>query len=288
MTEERQIVQEQDVPEIEIEEAYAPEVETPEASPEPEWSSEDAEEARLFGWKDDQEFKGEKPEGYIADPREYMERVQRSRIFQAMQQKLDDAQTSAAEQARKMQAVTKAAVERQKADYERELEKIRQDQRAAVEVGDTDAYDAAEKRRAELQAPQDVDPEPEKPKVDPYITEYMATENGAWLNNPILRDAAAKLVGANQAVLAGSVQDQVAYAEAEIRKMYPSYFPQQERSKPRAVVDGGGLAGGRLAKDAFSKLPEDAKSTFNQQVKDGLFEDTKEDREWFANEYNAA
>ena len=266
-------------------------IEQPE--PRPQWDSETVEDAKLFGWKAPDEWQGEKPEGYIDNPEEFLDRVQRSRIFKTMQDKLERAETNHQDQARRLEAMNAKALELQKSQYQSQLDAIVKAQRTAVEEGDTDRWDALERQRGDLmkQAPQEQHVQQQNAGPDPYVSGYVNSENGAWLRNPILYSTAVELINKNPVVMAQGAQQQIEYAEAEVRKMYPAYFPQHDKPKmpAKTVVDGGGLAGGAAKiNGAFAKLPADAKQQFQRFVKQGLFEDTKEGREEYANEYNAA
>ena len=253
----------------------------------PEWSPEDEEEARLFGWKPKTEWQGELPQGYIEKPEEFLDRVKRSRIFKTMQDKLSD-------QERKLGAMSDKALERQRQQHEAQLQDITAKQRRAVEEADTDAWDRLEKQKTDLQKNQP-QAEPAQQQVDPYLTEYRGTEQGAWTNNPVLVQTGVQLLNANPVVngapiLAQDAKAQVAYAEQELRKMYPAYFPSQTKPAPRQNVDAGGLASGApsSARTAFDKLPSDARQAFKRFVERGVYQDNKQDREEYANEYNAA
>lgn len=271
------------------------EAETAEAPPkQSEWSSEDEQEARLFGWKAPEEWQGEKPQGYIDNPQEYLDRVQRSRIFKTMQDKLQTQEQQAAETARRMEAMNKQALERQKAQFETEMQSITSQQRKAVEEADTDAWDRLERQRADLLKAQPTEPQSTQPPgPDPYVQQYINSDEGKWLHNPILRNTAYQLIQETPAALAMPPKEQIAYAEAEMRKMYPTYFPQgaqkQQATPPRQTVDPGGMAPPSSAqRSAFDKLPDDAKKQFKRFVAEGLFKDDKKDREEYANDYNAA
>lgn len=272
---------------VEADESDVQEPEAAAPAPAQEWNAEDEEEARLFGWKPKAEWVGDLPPGYIEKPEEYLDRVKRSRIFKTMQDKLT-------EQERKLGTMSERALERQKAQYEAQLQDISAKQRRAVEEADTETWDALERQKADLQknAPQ---PEAPQQQADPYLTEYRQTEQGAWTNNPVLMKTGVDLINANPVVngvpiMAQDAKAQVAYAEQELRKMYPAYFPSAAKPKPRQNVDAGGLASGApsAGRSAFEKLPSDAKQAFKRFVERGVYEDSKKDREDYANEYNAA
>lgn len=271
-----------------VTDAGTPQEPTP-SEPVVEFDPEDVDEAKLFGWKSPDEWQGEKPQGYIDNPAEYLDRVKRSRIFSTMQTKLDEQARESQETTRRLAAMNDSALKRQKAQFEAEISRITEGQRAAVEDADTATFDKLEKQRQDVIGRYSEQSTQAQPQVDPYFQEYAASDAGAWVANPILKQAAAQLINANPAMLAKPAKAQIEYAEAEIRKMYPAYFPKTDDPKPkpqtRQVVDGGGLAGGGVKQTAFSKLPADAKAQFSRFVQEGTFENTKADQEEYANEY---
>lgn len=254
---------------------------------EPEWSDEEADEARAFGWKAPDEWGGEKPPTYVGDPRSYMERIQNSKPFKVLTERQAKLEAEFSERARKLDEMNARAMEAQRAKYEADMQDITARQRRAVELADPDAFDALEKQRSAMVAPEPV--APVVPDVDPYVQEY-AKQND-WVNNPVLRDAGSKIIDANPAARAMSAKDQLAYAEQEVRKMYPAYFtadePDANKPAPRQRVDGGGLGSAAAqAKDPFNKLPTEAKAAFKRFVSEGIFENTAEGRKAYVADYN--
>lgn len=262
----------------------------------PEWSAEDEEEARLFGWKSPDEWQGDKPAGYIGKPDEFLERVQRSRIFKTMQEKLQSTESQAAELARKQEAMNQRAIERQREIHEAEMQRISAAQRRAVDEADTETYDRLEAEKRGLaerqQTQQEQHQPPPRTTPDPFISQYR--DENDWAKDPILWREASQVV--DMGIQAGIIQTddpraQIELVERTFRNKYPHMFQSKDRPAPAPQrVDGGGLAsgGGARASGAFAKLPGDAKASFTRFVKEGLYKDTKEDREEFANEYNAA
>jgi hypothetical protein len=207
-----------------------------------------------------------------------------------MQSKLEDQATSNQELVRKLETMNEVGLKRQRQQFDTELQRISKSQRAAVEEADTATFDRLEQEKQDvIKDYSEQTPKP-GPQIDPEVQAYKSSETGAWLNNPVLHETAARLIDANPAMLAQPAKTQLEYAEGEIRKMYPAYFPKKEEPKPkpqRQVVDSGGLAGGGMpSATKFSKLPGEARTQFDKFVKDGIFADTKEDREEYANEYN--
>lgn len=268
----------------EIEEVETPEADTPDAEaveqpPAREWSQDQEEEARAFGWKPPEEWVGEKPSGYIDDPREWLERLDRFTPFKKLREQQQ-------EQVRKLESTFQAQMERiqqrEREEYDRRLQQIQAAQRKAVSEADTEAWDRLEQAKASLRPPEPV----EAVKHDPIPPELRAQKQ--WLNDPMLVDHGAKAIeiGYKTGDLrpGASAAEQVEYAEQKVQAYFPHLFQEPEKRKPAPKVDGGGLAP-KQQKSSFNTLPKDARDAFFRQVERGIFEDTKEDREFFYNEY---
>lgn len=278
-----------DAPEADLTPQDPPAEAGAEEAPARTWSQEDEEEARAFGWKAPDEWRGDKPPTYIDDPAQYLERLSRSKPFRVMQERYEAQQ----EAVRKIEAVTQRAMEAQRAQYEDRIKALQSQQLRAVEAGDVKGYQAISQNIEALQkaAPQVETP---PPGPDPYVQEYMASEEGKWLQDPALKQTAAQIIDMAPHVQAMPAQQQVAYAKAELAKMFPDKFAPpapQPAARPRpSPVEGGSLAGGRGG-DAFSKLPAEAKEAFARQKAQGFFDhlgDEKAAKEFYAKEYNNA
>jgi hypothetical protein len=252
-------------------------VEQPEA-PAKDWSDEEETDARILGWKSPDEWKGEQPPGYIADPREYLERLEKSTPFRKQREHYDA-------KLRGMERVLKAQAERQlaqqKQDYEARMAEIARRERQAVEEGNVEDWERLQGIKAKMPRP-----EPVAPAEDPV---EAIKDDFPWLGDGYLRQQAAVL--AQEAVQAGTDPNDARalaeYAEPRLRKYYPHLFDDAQpeaQPKPQPRVDGGGLAGSRK-RAGFDTLPSDVKAEFNRQVKMGVFKDTKDDKEFFFNEY---
>ena len=277
-------------------EAEAIEVEAVEAdqddSPQAEWSADEEQEAIALGWKPPTEWKGEKPSGYIDDPRRYLERAESFSPFRKLREKseaeLAKIRSETDERLRRIEAVNTKALERQRQQHAAELDQLEQYKRAAVQSGNVQQYDAIDQRQRQLMAQPPVEaaqpeaqPAPEPP--DPVAVEYV--EKNEWVKNPILRKAAVDLIDANPAILASDTATQIKYAESEMRRMYPAYFtdaPQPAQAGQK--VHGGGLAGGKSS--AFDKLPAEAKAAYARFAKDGLYANDAKGKEEYANDYS--
>lgn len=250
----------------------------------PEWSDEDAEAAKALGWKDPAEWEGEKPAGFIDDPRRYLERAESFGPFRKLREQME----AQGESLRKIEVVTAKAVERvreqERERFEAELAAIREGQRRAVEEADTDTFDALEKKREGLKAPEFDDVAPAE--ADP-LAPFKAEK--PWLNDPVLVNHGSILIdGAlKRGAISGDVGEQIAYAERELAKYYPHMFAG-DKAKPKASPVAGDVIAPSRKKSGFDSLPSDAKSAFMSEVKKGIFKNIEEDREFFYNEYTAA
>jgi len=254
----------------------------------PEWTADDEEAARALGWKDASEWQGEVPAGIIADPRRYLERAENFGPFRKLKEKL----TAQEEMLRKLETVTAKQIERDRKaaeeSYNREIAAVREAQRRAAEVGDVDEHDRLEKRREGLKPPV-VEDAPSKTKAEDPTAPFHAAK--PWLADPILRRQASDII--QMALSAGEpvpsiadVAGQIDFAEKRLAVYYPHLF-QSGGSAPKpkpSPVAGDVLAPGRR-RAGFDTLPDSAKSVFKRQVAQGIFQDTKEDREFFHDEY---
>jgi hypothetical protein len=255
----------------------------------PDWTDEDAAEARAFGWKAPDEWHGERPDGYIDDPRRYMDRANNFRPFKVQREQMARMEADYAERFGRLEAVTAKTLEQQRAQYDRDLAAIKQQQLDAVDAADRQRFDALERQKDALTKPPEMPAPAAKPAIDPEIEAYAKAND--WVNNPILRRAGAELIDAG-GYASRPAREQLEYAEREVRRLYPHAFapapvangaqpqPQQQR------VDPGGLGGGAFKAGAFEALPAEAKATFKRFVEMDIgFKDTPEDRKRYADDY---
>jgi hypothetical protein len=288
MTDETQDPQEFEGGEVEAVEAPAPEAEAP---AQPEHAPDDVEEARLFGWKSPDEWVGDKPAGYIEDPKRFLDRIKESRIFKTLDAQREAERKRMEDHLRRLDHVAQQTIKAQKEDYERRIADIETRQRRAVETADVAAFDALEKQKRTMQAPQ-FEPGPEQPQgPSPVVAEYA--EKNDWVKDPALRMEGAQAI---DIAMKSGMQfrddaEQLAYAESVMKRKYPHMFqapaPAPVAPSGPAKVDGGGLAGGSpLRSGAFTKLPPEAHAAFKKDVERGLFTNDEKGRNEYARLYN--
>jgi hypothetical protein len=269
---------------------------TPQPAEAPKWAPEVENEARALGWKAPDEWKGEVPGSYIDNPERYLERAENFAPFRKVKEKLKDVETQAEERLRKIETVLSQTFERKQAELVRQIEQIKAEKVKAVEVGDVESFKALEKRedalRKDAEAPQEApQQQPQANKDEVNAIEKWRTDK-PWFGvqskefNSVMTKAAADLYA--QATQRGmSIPERLAFVDGQMRDAFPHKFGALP-VPGGAAVEGGLTFGGGSTASAYDKLPADAKKDFLRFVAKGVFNDTKEDRATYAEDYNAA
>jgi hypothetical protein len=272
--------------------AIAPDV-SEEAAPvaAPQVAPDDVEEARLFGWKAPEEWVGDKPAGYIDDPKRYLDRIKDSRIFKTLNEQRERERRQMEDHLRRLDHVSGEAVKMLRAEYDAKVAQLNAQQRQAVETADVAQYERLQRQKDSLRPPQ-FDAAPVAPQASPVVAEYEAKNE--WVKDPVLRMEGAQAI--DLAMRSGTrfadEAAQLQYAEGVMRRKYPHMFQpaQAAQTAPTgpARVDSGGLAaGGAFGKaSAFAKLPPEAQAQFRKDAERGLFSNDEKGRARYAELYN--
>ncbi len=244
--------------------------------------------AREQGWRPVEEWSGDTSKHQSAE--EFLERNQRSKERGDSLLKAENARQ--ASQIDGMQKTLDDLVKfTKKADSrarQKALDEIRAEQRAAVEEGDTAAFDAAADKMTALE--KDVAEEPaakteQNPDDDPAFIEWA--KDNDWYGAD--GDPELTLFAEESAtVIARKYKGAELYKRVEdrVRAKFPDHFKaagNPNRGKASAVE---GTANTKPAgKTLWSEVPKDAHSVFKSFVEQGLYEDTKEGREQYADVY---
>ena len=174
--------------------------------------------------------------------------------------------------------------------------------RAAVESGDTDAYDQAE--QAELAAltglAKQAEVEPDKPSGLPA---HVQAEVEGWLGENLWFNSNVEMQGVasqhHEQLLKEkpglTIGENLKEVRAYVARRYPEAFATSEE-KRGSPVEGGSrsVGGGGRTTGRYSKLPKEAKDQCDSQIKEGLFardddgkliEETAKKRERYAKLY---
>ncbi|MDP6801117.1 MAG: hypothetical protein QF744_15010 [SAR202 cluster bacterium] len=249
-------------------------------------------EARELGWRPQEEWSGDTSRWMPAS--EFMERNERLKgrgdgILQAenrkLAQEISALKDTVAGFSDHMQKVEKRS-------FQRAFQELSEQRREAVEAGDVEAFDQVQTQMVGLQK-EVAEAAPAapagSPDDDPGFTNWLADND--WYNADVtmtmFANQAAPIVGRKTGL---SPADGRAFYDAvteEVRLAHPEKFSNPRRQRAATVENGGGATtgGGGKSKGQYSKLPPEAKEACATFTKQGLYEDTPQGREKYADIY---
>lgn len=229
--------------------------------------------AREGGWVPEAEWEGEPPDAGFRTAQEFVDYgenrgptrdEQNRRLSQelaASKRLHEETQTALSE----FKTYHDGVAERAKADALTELEAK---QREAVEAGDIEGFDEAQKDIKALDKPAEAD----SPDNDPVFKAWNGEND--WYNGDIkmtlYANNIAPIVSKKTRLEGRPYYDAIA---AEVRKEFPGHFRNSKRDDPPSV-EGGGKPGGerKSGKKTYADLPREAKDACDrfckQTVKD--------------------
>lgn len=243
--------------------------------------------ARALGWAPLEEWRGDPKRWRPAD--EYLDRAYANRpIFEERIDKIDGELTGVKKQLSEATDVLRDMNERSRAAFEKGYNKAKQEiearRRTAVEQGDTDAFDAADKELQDLEEQKPPAAPAKKPdgegggegegedggsgrqqerQVDPYLQQWV--DRNSWYNeDPELQSVAAAM---ERVVIQKmpNLKERLDYIEGEIKKRYPEKFENQNRRAPSSVGRGSGSGSrGRGKGKSLEDLPSEAKKAYRK------------------------
>ena len=232
--------------------------------------------AREMGWRPKDEWEGDDAGWMEAD--RFMERQDKRRAVANEEFKTENEKLRAELKAE--QAEMKATIEdfkgwQTKAEeriYKKALRDVQATQRKAVEDGDTEAFDAAQKEADELVA--DAQKPVEQRKVNPdQIPAYTAWHaKNSWYNTDLRLTREANALGPEINRIYGLTPEQPEFYEKiteQLKEDFPDKFENPARKRASAVEEGTGT---KAKKDAgYSDLPAEAKAACDRFVKQKIF-----------------
>ena len=233
--------------------------------PAPSMSSEDK--ARAMGWVPQGEWRGDKARWVDAD--QFLERgehlvpVLRERT-DAMAKKIDELQNSIKQFADYHSKTEQRA-------YERAVEMIKREMKAAVKVGDEEAFDHAQAQYERLTKETEQRPQS---KVDPEFEDWrqVNTWYGSDKQLTALANSVADMLVQEQPELKGKAF--LKEVERQVKEVRPDKFRNPAQDKPPSVHGGESTGGSKPTGKGYRDLPAEAKMMCDQFVKAGLL--TKE------------
>jgi len=225
--------------------------------------------AKRMGWVSEENFKGDKDRWIEAE--KFVERGENELpIMRERMRKMDGTIVGLNSTISGMKDTFGKFQEHQagvsKRAYDKAIKDITSRQREAVEKGDTDSFDKAEKEKEDLVQEVPVDNIPEgNPAAETEFNQWVA--GNEWFNEPDLQKYASTISVylQDQTGLTGvKLYDEV---KKEVELRFPDRFKNQRRKEPTVVV-GDGEAPVKPGKQTFGNLPKDAQESCNQFIKD--------------------
>lgn len=240
--------------------------------------------AREMGWKPKEEWDGDSERWMPAE--EFVERNERLQkradsIAQAeikrLEGRISELQATINDLGQHMKKADQRA-------YQKALDDLKAQQREAVEQGDTKAYEQAERQMENLKKDVEAADEAGGQQARPDADFRAWHAENAWYDDDVeatvYADQIAPVVARKTGYKGRALYDAVAQ---EVKKKFPDKFGNPRRSRPQAVENAGTSSG--QAKTLWDQVPREDRAAFKRFVEQGLYKDTKEDREKFADIY---
>lgn len=261
-----------------LSEGFSEAAEGPDTAPE-----NDAEaKAREMGWKPKEEWEGDTSNWMPAE--DFIERNERLKNRGDEILKADNAKLTAELQELKRTVgdlkdhLTKA----DKRAYDRAIKDLKSRQRQAVEDGDTQAFEQVEREMQDLtKQAEEATPQQQQDQPHPDFPAWHA-ENPWYGTDPLMSARAEEI--AERLSKRGDLQGREFFdaVTEQIKREYPDKF---ETKRKASSVEGASGTNGGGDGSKWSKVDKEGREAFKRFVKQGVFEDTKADREQYAADY---
>lgn len=246
--------------------------------------------AREMGWKPAEEWEGDTSRHLTAeqfvDRNEFLQQ-RADKIAQAeisrLRSEVSDLKTTISDLGSHMKKADQRALERARKELQTQMD-------SAVEEGDTDAYNRAKQGIADLdeevqEATKGAEAAPNNADNDPAFIAWHKDNDWYGPDGDVKATIYAEEIAP---VVARKYQGADLYDEItkRVRQEFPDLFKPAENSNRRKPppVEGASAAGGG-GKTLWSKVDKEGREAFARFVKQGVFEDKKEDREQYARDY---
>lgn len=226
-------------------------------------------EAKAQGWVPQDEFKGDPSKWRSAE--EFVERgKQITPILKERNEKLvrdiERLNSKLESQSEAVQELMQYYSKAEQRAYQKAFNELKSKQREAVEVGDTEAYEAAEREIDELTKTPPPQPKAPKAQNEPPAEYFDFLEENKWYAEDRELAEYADFIGTRLVGTVKSNKDFYAEVAKRVKARYPEKFDNPKRSAAQAVEGAGSppKAKGR----GYNDLPADAKAQCDRFVKE--------------------
>lgn len=231
----------------------------------------EVERAKMTGWAPKENFKGD-PEKWVPAEEWNRRTDEIMPILKSTNQKLESELTSTKAELQNLKKVVKQMADVNnkvsEREYQRAIETIRKEQKAAVENGDGDKWEELEQQKDKLEKPQGVDvPDPGPQNNDAQKKQQEWMERNTWCtpDNPEMYGYA-QYVGNNLVARDGEPKvEHLDEIERQVKEKFPDKFSNKRRETPS--VDSGDTPPEKAGKKkGYDALPKEAKKQCDQLV----------------------
>ena len=237
--------------------------------------------ARLSGWVPEEEFRGDKERWTPADKwnerTETLMPILKTQLKKYEKELIESKESLTATKSeieglrKTMERMANVSSKISQREYDRAIETIKEQQLAAVENADSDAFQELESQKEKLEKPETIEMEtPKAPAIDANKeqADQWKAENKWYEEKPQLGMYASSIENFVATQNPGkSVKEILDLVTLEVKKRFPDDFKNPARNTPSAV-DSSGVqpGGGGSSKNGWSSLPKEAMAQFNSLV----------------------
>lgn len=234
------------------------------------------EQARRLGWKPEEDFKGDKAQW--RDWKEFLDEnlsnaPQLKATVKLLKRRLDQADKRAKKFESTLAEATDYFSKAEQRAYDRAVKDLRAKQRAAVALGDEEAFDEAASEMDELlKDAKGGKKAPDKPEIDPDVTKAFRKweRDNDWYGADDAMTAYADRVAAKMGSYSDNDMDPDEYLEELTARVKKEFAHKFELPKKRSAVEGVGETRPTKGQETFDNLPADARAQFARFEKLGI------------------
>lgn len=233
------------------------------------------EQARRLGWKSKDEYKGDQ-----ANWRDWQDFLnedlsnapQLKATVKLLKRRLDQADRKAKQFETTLKEATEYFSKAEQRAYDRAVSDLRAKQRAAVAVGDEDAFDAAADELDKLNKDAKDGKAPKAPEVDPQVQKTFRKweRDNDWYGKDRAMTAFADAEAAAMGSYVENDMDPDEYLEELSARVKKEFAHKFELPKKRSAVEGVGETRATKGAETFDNLPAEAKAQFARFEKMGI------------------
>lgn len=229
--------------------------------------------ARLTGWAPKEEFRGD-PEKWVPAEEWNRRTDEIMPILKSTNQKLESELTSTKTELQNLKKVVKQMADVNnkvsEKEYQRALETIRKEQRAAVENSDGEKWEELEKQKDTLEKPQGFEiPETQSPEDDVQKKQAEWMDKNTWCSpeNPEMYGYAQYVANTLVSKDGEPKIEHLDEIEKQVKEKFPDKFSNKRRENPS--VDSGDTPPEKAGKkNGYDALPKEAKEQCDKLVKE--------------------